>query len=51
LHQSQRAGHEHVNTFDQPSNISIKPFDGAKVEGGSLRVVLPPKSVVMLDLQ
>jgi alpha-N-arabinofuranosidase len=37
------------NTFEQPSVVKPTPFSGATVEGGTLKVTLPPKSVVMLD--
>lgn len=40
-----------INTFDQPSNVTAAPFRDAQVAGDTLKVVLPPKSVVMLDLQ
>jgi alpha-N-arabinofuranosidase len=40
-----------INTFDQPSVVTAKPFDGGRIEGDTLKVVLPAKSVVMLDAQ
>ena len=39
------------NTFDRPSTVAAAAFDGARVDGGALKIVLPPKSVVMLDPQ
>lgn len=40
-----------VNTFDQPDKVKIKAFDGAKKQGDQLTAVLPPQSVVMLELK
>jgi alpha-N-arabinofuranosidase len=37
------------NTFEQPAVVKPVPFSGAMVEGNTLKVVLPPKSVVVLD--
>ena len=39
------------NSFDAPETIKPAPFTGAQVSGGTLSVTLPPKSVVVLDLQ
>jgi alpha-N-arabinofuranosidase len=39
------------NTFDQPSTVAPQPFHDASMEGDTLKIVLPPKSVVMLDPQ
>ncbi|MGC4073722.1 MAG: hypothetical protein QM760_14675 [Nibricoccus sp.] len=39
------------NTFDAPSVVAPKAFDGAKLEGGKLVVALPAKSVVVLELE
>jgi alpha-L-arabinofuranosidase len=39
------------NTFDAPNALHPVAFDGAKLEGDSLSLTLPPKSVVMLELQ
>ncbi len=39
------------NTFDQPTVVKPAAFAGAAIESGALKVVLPPKSVVVLDLQ
>lgn len=39
------------NTFEQPAAVKPATFDGASIESGGLRVVLPPKSVVVLDPQ
>ena len=38
------------NTFDDPDAVAPVPFTGASVDGGTLTVVLPPKSVVTLRL-
>jgi alpha-N-arabinofuranosidase len=39
------------NTFEAPNTVHPESFTGAQIEGDTLRLVLPPKSVVMLDLQ
>lgn len=39
------------NTFEQPTAVKPAAFTGAAIEAGNLKVVLPPKSVVMLDPQ
>ncbi|BBD96572.1 alpha-N-arabinofuranosidase [Sphingobium amiense] len=39
------------NSFDAPETVRPAPFTGASVSGGALSVTLPPKSVVVLDLQ
>jgi alpha-N-arabinofuranosidase len=38
------------NTFDNPNRICPKPFNGATLTGNTLSVVLPSKSVVVLEL-
>lgn len=38
------------NTFDAPDKFEPKPFAGATLTGGKLSVVMPPKSVVVLEL-
>lgn len=38
------------NTFDEPEVVKPTPFGGARVSGGGLVVVLPPKSVVVLEV-
>lgn len=40
-----------INTFDAPDNIKIAKFDGAKKQGNILNIVLPSKSVVLLELK
>jgi alpha-N-arabinofuranosidase len=40
-----------INTFENPSNIRVQPFSGAKKQGTDLLVALPPKSIVMLELK
>ncbi len=37
------------NTFEQPAIVKPDAFTGASIESGVLKVVLPAKSVVMLD--
>jgi len=39
------------NTFEQPTVVKPAAFTGATIESGALKVVLPAKSVVMLDAQ
>lgn len=39
------------NTFERPGVVKPAAFTGATVESGVVKVVLPPKSVVMLDLR
>src|SRR5690554_4548914 len=39
------------NTFEQPSKVGISDFNGATLSGNDLAIVLPPKSVVMIELQ
>jgi alpha-N-arabinofuranosidase len=38
------------NTFEEPSAVTLQPFAGFSFEGGLLRVTLPPKSVVTVEL-
>ena len=40
-----------VNTFEQPGKLHLENFTGAKKDGDNLVVVLPAKSVVMLELE
>jgi alpha-N-arabinofuranosidase len=39
------------NTFDAPSRVAPKEWQGARLEGATLRVPLPPCSVVVLTLK
>jgi alpha-N-arabinofuranosidase len=39
-----------INTFDRPDRVKPEPFDSATFKHGLVTVVLPPKSVVVLDL-
>jgi len=39
------------NTFDSPDEVIPGSFDAAAIKGGSLKVVLPPKSIVVLEIQ
>jgi alpha-N-arabinofuranosidase len=38
------------NDFNAPNVVAPAPFRGASVAGGTLKVTLPAKSVVVLDL-
>ncbi|MGK2908470.1 MAG: alpha-N-arabinofuranosidase [Sphingobium sp.] len=40
-----------LNSFDAPEAVRPVAFTGARIDNGVLTVALPPKSVVMLDLQ
>ncbi|MBW8745383.1 MAG: alpha-N-arabinofuranosidase [Sphingomonas sp.] len=40
-----------INTFDKPDTVVPQAFTGASLKGDALDVTLPPKSVVVLDLQ
>ncbi|UZK67663.1 alpha-N-arabinofuranosidase [Sphingomonas sp. M1-B02] len=40
-----------LNSFDAPDTVAPVAFDGAQLNGGTLTVTLPAKSVVMLDLR
>ena len=40
-----------LNSFDAPDTVVPAPFSGARLDGGTLTVTLPAKSVVMLDLR
>jgi alpha-L-arabinofuranosidase len=40
-----------INTFENPGNIKILPFSGAKKTGEELLTELPPKSIVVLELK
>ena len=39
------------NSFDNPSKVKVKDFNGASLSNGNLSITLPPSSVVMLELQ
>lgn len=39
------------NSFEQPSKVTVSDFKGASLSNGNLSVVLPPKSVVLVELQ
>jgi alpha-N-arabinofuranosidase len=39
------------NTFDQPDVVAPADFRGAQVQNGDLRIQLPAKSVVVIELQ
>ena len=39
-----------LNSFDAPNTVVPAPFAGASVNGSALQVMLPAKSVVMLEL-
>jgi alpha-N-arabinofuranosidase len=38
------------NTYDNPNTVTVKDFKGAKISKAALSVILPPKSVVMIEL-
>ncbi|HEY5782065.1 MAG TPA: alpha-L-arabinofuranosidase C-terminal domain-containing protein, partial [Lysobacter sp.] len=38
------------NSFERPHEVKPVAFTGAKLDEGTLQVQLPPKSVVMLQL-
>jgi len=40
-----------INTFENPNNIKIASFNGAKKEGNELVVDLPAQSVVVVELK
>lgn len=40
-----------LNSFQAPDTVMPRPFTGAEVAGGTLSVVLPAKSVIMLNLR
>ncbi len=40
-----------LNAFDKPDTVVPVAFTGARIEGGTLTVTLPPKSVVMLAVR
>lgn len=42
--------HDH-NTFENPNLVQPQSFSGAKVENGKLRVQLPAKSIVVLEIK
>jgi alpha-N-arabinofuranosidase len=39
------------NTFDRPDAVKPAAFDGARMQGDQLKVALPAKSIVMLQLR
>jgi len=39
------------NTFEDPAAVQPAPFDGASLQGETLSIQLPPKSVVVLELR
>jgi alpha-N-arabinofuranosidase len=39
------------NTFEQPDAVKPMGFDGAKLDGETLNINLPSKSVVVLEIQ
>jgi alpha-N-arabinofuranosidase len=39
------------NSFTAPNAVHPTALEGAKIEGGKLTVTLPPKSVVVLEVQ
>jgi len=39
------------NTFDQPTAVQPAPFTGVRISGDRITLDLPPKSVVVVELQ
>ena len=39
-----------LNDFNQPEKVTIKEFDDFKIKGNNLKIDMPSKSVVMLEL-
>ena len=39
------------NTFEQPNTVQPASFDGAQLDGQTLSLEIPPKSVIVLELQ
>jgi alpha-N-arabinofuranosidase len=39
------------NTFDKPETIKPAAFKDAKIEGSDVTILLPPKSVVVLEIR
>lgn len=39
------------NSFEQPTKVKMSDFKGASLSNNDLKVTLPPKSVVMIELQ
>lgn len=40
-----------VNTFEDPDNVTLADFTGARNRRGALSLEMPPKSIVMLELK
>jgi alpha-N-arabinofuranosidase len=39
------------NSFDKPGLVSVKDFNDAKLSGGKLNIVLPAKSIILLEIE
>jgi alpha-N-arabinofuranosidase len=39
------------NTFDRPDAVGVRDFKGAKLSGANLNIILPSKSVVLLEIE
>jgi len=39
------------NTFEKPESIQPQKFSGAKISNGELEIVVPSKSIVVLEIQ
>ncbi|MDR1414186.1 MAG: alpha-N-arabinofuranosidase [Odoribacteraceae bacterium] len=39
------------NTFTSPDVVAAKPFNGARLNKGALSITLPPKSIVVLEIE
>ena len=37
------------NTFEQPDNVQLKDFNGAKIQNGALNVVIPAATIITLE--
>jgi alpha-N-arabinofuranosidase len=40
-----------MNTFDHPNAIRPVPFSNYRIQDAQVNLTIPPKSVVMLELQ
>ena len=40
-----------MNTFDNPNAIQLTPFNGYGIQNAQINLSVPPKSVVVLELQ
>jgi alpha-N-arabinofuranosidase len=40
-----------MNTFDRPNAVKPAPFTGYKIQGAQAILSVPPKSVVVIEIQ